>query len=246
MLLHSLPKKPAVIAIVEVKYKNSRTFELAELNLNGYVLYSNKFDVNSRGVIIYVDSQLESKLISLDDSYKESVFIKVKANKTSWTTIGCIYRSPNSNPENDNKLFELIDINSRNCKNENLLITGDFNFNDINWETWSSAYTSGDKFLDSLRNNFLYQHVNYPTRARGTDTPHILDLVLTNEPFINNVEYFSPLGKSDHSVLLITTTLLNCIKTNRVRKNFNKGDYDGLRNFLTVDWDRTLSREGTD
>jgi len=41
----------------------------------------------------------------------------------------------------------------------------------------------------------------YPTRQRGTDTAHILDLVLTSENFVTEIEHLSPLGMSDHCVL---------------------------------------------
>ena len=37
---------------------------------------------------------------------------------------------------------------------------------------------------------------------RGTDIPHILDLIVTNEEtMISNHEHVGPLGKSDHCVL---------------------------------------------
>ena len=42
-----------------------------------------------------------------------------------------------------------------------------------------------------------------PTRQRGTDTPHMLDLVLTSENFVTEIEHLSPLGMSDHSVGLL-------------------------------------------
>ena len=51
------------------------------------------------------------------------------------------------------------------------------------------------------------KYVSKPTRARGYDHPHILDLVLTNESFIENIAMLAPLGKSDHSVLSIECTL---------------------------------------
>ena len=57
------------------------------------------------------------------------------------------------------------------------------------------------KFVECLRNNFLIQHINTPTRVRGTDTPHVLDLVITDEYYIQNLIIESPLGKSDHSVV---------------------------------------------
>ena len=48
------------------------------------------------------------------------------------------------------------------------------------------------------------QHITFPTRARGSNEPSLLDLVISNDDFIDNIEYLSPLGKSDHSVLSIS------------------------------------------
>ena len=39
-------------------------------------------------------------------------------------------------------------------------------------------------FVSSLRENLLMQHVVHPTRQRGSDTPHTLDLVITSEDFV--------------------------------------------------------------
>jgi len=40
-----------------------------------------------------------------------------------------------------------------------------------------------------------------PTRARGTNTPHMLDLVIVNNSFVEGVKRLAPLGKSDQIVL---------------------------------------------
>ena len=56
------------------------------------------------------------------------------------------------------------------------------------------------------------QNVLTPTRARGGDNPHILDLVITNEDFLD-IKNKSPLGKSDHSVLLINCNIQVVIAT---------------------------------
>ena len=37
-----------------------------------------------------------------------------------------------------------------------------------------------------------------PTRARGSDNPHTLDLVITNDTTVDNIEYMAPLGNSYH------------------------------------------------
>ena len=38
-----------------------------------------------------------------------------------------------------------------------------------------------DKFIETLENCFLHQHILSPTRCRGNTTPHISDLVLSND-----------------------------------------------------------------
>ena len=70
------------------------------------------------------------------------------------------------------------------AKYSHVLIMGDFNFKKINWNTWStsSPETHIDfKFIEKVRDCYLYQHVNKPTRARIDHEPHVLDLLLSNE-----------------------------------------------------------------
>ena len=87
------------------------------------------------------------------------------------------------------------------------LFLGDFNFPNINWNTWNTTGSTENKFIDTLRKIFLQQHVNTPTRARGSTTPHLLDLIITDDSFVENIEYAAPLGKSDHSILHIFCNL---------------------------------------
>jgi len=79
------------------------------------------------------------------------------------------------------------------------MLVGDFNFNDIDWNIWISTHNSGpsSQFTDVLRNNFLLQHIDFPTRARGLDSPHILDLVITDKESVENIDYLAPMGKSE-------------------------------------------------
>jgi len=54
------------------------------------------------------------------------------------------------------------------------------------------------------KKKFSIQHVQSATRARGMDTPHLLDLVITDtQEIIQDIDILSPLGKSDHAVLKI-------------------------------------------
>ena len=83
-----------------------------------------------------------------------------------------------------------------NKKYSHKCIVGDFNYKDINWENWSTPHDNtkeDEQFLEALRDTFFYQHVDEPTRARGTDTPSLIDLILTEEESqVSNISYLSP------------------------------------------------------
>ena len=85
--------------------------------------------------------------------------------------------------------------------NPNLIIAGDFNFKEIDWE---NEYAPPDKphqavFIQGLQDDFLHQHVTEPTRYRDNEIPNILDLVLSSEEsLISDLEYLPPLGESNH------------------------------------------------
>jgi len=57
------------------------------------------------------------------------------------------------------------------------------------------------KFIDTIRDCFLYQHIIEPTRSRGGDDPSTIDLPFKNEEMqISTLEHHAP-SKSDHSVI---------------------------------------------
>ena len=64
--------------------------------------------------------------------------------------------------------------------------------------------------IEVLRDCFLEQVITENTRARGTNVPSLNDLVLCNDrELINNINYLSPLGKSDHCVITFTYNVSN-------------------------------------
>jgi len=84
---------------------------------------------------------------------------------------------------------------------------------------WYSAHGSGASpfcsslndnelaFASTLRESLLTQHVVNPIRHRGSDTPHILDLI-TFDDFISEIEHLSTPRMSDHFVLKIYVSVL--------------------------------------
>ena len=86
---------------------------------------------------------------------------------------------------------------------------------------------------ETLRDSFLYQHVEKPTRRRGNDEPSLLDLVLTNEAMqVSNLCHVSPLGKSDHDILVFDYQAYLDFTKPKEFYRFEKTDYDVMRNEL--------------
>jgi len=86
------------------------------------------------------------------------------------------------------------------------------------------------------------QHVDKPTRQRGSDTPHILDLVISRDCILTDIEYASPLGMSDHAVLMFECCMQPQVdgNTEALKFKFNKGDYTALRQHMMRNWDSEL------
>ncbi len=119
---------------------------------------------------------------------------------------------------------------------------GDFNYRDINWTDWSTPHNEDHLefiFLESIRDTFLNQHDTEPTRGRIGQNANILDLIFTNEEgMLSNLEHLSPLGKSDHCLLLFD---FNCYFVFNIKQKFHrfydKGDYVNMEKDLDLDWE---------
>ena len=109
-------------------------------------------------------------------------------------------------------------------------------------------FRGDNKFLDTLQKNFVIQHVQTATRVRGSDTPHVLDLVITDtNDIIDDIEILSPLGKSDHAILNIKCQSVLHMEDNSTSKfNYGKGDYEKLRYSLDIDWVYVFNSFGND
>ena len=239
-LIDNYNHRPDVIAIVEVKPKNKSNLNLSEFSIPGYAMFSNIDVKNTTGIIIYVDKTLTSNGLDLNNNFRESVIIKIKSADIpgEYLLFCCIYRSPKSDDINDDSLFCLIDELTIHHKS-NLVIVGDFNLPNINWGTKTAAGSYETKFLEKLDDHFLIQHVHEPTRARGNNSPHVLDLVLTCNTDIDDLDYLSPLGNSGHCIVEINLATVTDKRQGDVSKyNYSKGAYPEFRDNLdTIDWD---------
>ena len=115
---------------------------------------------------------------------------------------------------------------------------GDFNHPSINWELLTGNGHATD-FLDALGENFLTQHVTFPTHDGG----HTLDLVISNIPGrIGTVSEGGKLGNSDHCIIL--TEIMGSISTQAPLHtvwNFKYAKFENMKNVLReIQWNDIL------
>ena len=148
--------------------------------------------------------------------------------------IGGIYRSPNNSCVSNEKLWNTITTMADTYK-DNILLMGDFNCSSIDWSNKLTQEQSTNplniKLIEILRDCYLEQDITEKTRARGSNIPSLIDLVLCyDREQISNITYLSPLGKSDHCVITFTYNITFESCSYEVKRTFyDKGDYAGIK-----------------
>ena len=148
------------------------------------------------------------------------------------TLVGSVYRSTSNTAAINKLVLDKLEKASDIVGENRLLILGDFNVPDVDWEEneLKEGADQIDRQILTVKNdNFLTQHVNKPTRFRK-DKSSLLDLVFTREEGdIRNIEVLQPLGSSDHGV--VTGEFICEWKSKTVQKPkrmYYKGKYDKI------------------
>ncbi|ESN94257.1 hypothetical protein HELRODRAFT_164063 [Helobdella robusta] len=98
------------------------------------------------------------------------------------------------------------------------------------------------RFLNCMRDLYLHQLISKATRFRTSQKSNILDLILVHDKdVVAKIDYYSPIGNSDHIVLvfILRHTWNLVIKRAKQKYNFNKGEYDKMRVYIRTE----LSKE---
>ena len=119
---------------------------------------------------------------------------------------------------------------------DSLVLLGDFNFNDINWESLYGNSPVSTKFCEIIFDLNLCQLVSEPAHIHG----NILDLVLTNNPdnIVDLIVHSKPPFSisSDHFVItfrIYSRTVHSTCKVGSRLRNFSRGDFEGLCHYLS-------------
>ncbi|CAG2244297.1 unnamed protein product [Mytilus edulis] len=164
--------------------------------------------------------------------------IQLKGCKALYT--GCYYRKPDNDPTPLQNLNTSISRLTHNNTLPNIILTGDFNLPDIDWDeedsnggyTIKSSHNYSNEInklaLDIVEEHCLQQCVTEPTREKN-----ILDLVLTtNENLVQKMSITD--GMSDHQMIITTVNARPKVIKNKPRKvyQYKKGNMEKVQEYL--------------
>ena len=115
-----------------------------------------------------------------DDNFPETMWCQITCSGES-TVVGVCYRPPDSLKENDEAFYDLL---NKVCdKEQNIVVIGDFNFQNLNWRNVETLDES-HRVIKCIGNNFLTQVVKHPTRGEN-----YLNLILCSDTSIVENRY---------------------------------------------------------
>jgi len=228
-------ERPLFVAVSETWFFESILD--SEISINNYNLIrgDRKFRKGG-GVALYVRQGIEYSEAELPNKYVESLWVNIKLSRKEKILVGVVYRPPNCSDDENLKLLETLQLLDTS---QNVLILGDFNYSDINWNSHSCKTRASDQFINKIHDKYLHQVTEEATRNKA-----ILDLVLTSDvDLIEDLVVGEPLGNSDHnSIRLHLSINSKGFEVVRRKLAFENADYMEMNKFFKrVDWDLILS-----
>ena len=159
----------------------------------------------------------------------ETIWISLSLHRAKTLYIGCYYRP---NAQDNTSCAALGESLSRIPIHSNIIIAGDFNYPDMDWQTKTvTAHTNRrmhEEFIDFIYDYSLKQLVDTPTRQGN-----ILDLILTNASEHCNECTTIP-GISDHEAVIARFTFCP-IRHKQLARNiplYRKADWPSFNNHM--------------
>ena len=209
-----------IMAIVE-SWASSEIMD-AELAIEGFILFRRDRSripwQRGGGLLLYVRIGLQmEELQDVNRADCEALWCRMMIEKGREVIVGLCYRSGSNSKEEDEAMFDAIG----RMAGKQLILLGDFNYPEIDWDEGCTT-GEGERFLEVIQDNFMYQHVREATRGEN-----ILDLVLTSDQeMVADVRIEGPVGRSDHNVVCFD------LNVSEQRKCFVREEFD----YAKADW----------
>ena len=229
-------EKPDIIAITET-WANEAIGD-AHLKIDGYEIIGREdrrdtMGGRGGGIIIHAVKNLHVWKIETSGEFNQVAAVTMRCGSVD-IKIHVVYRSPNSNEQNDASLCEYVE----KMRGTNVLI-GDFNFPDIDWGNGVSG-SKGRRFFETAIEKSLEHHVDEATHISGNK----LDLILSDkEGLICDVKTLGRVGRSDHELIAFQ---IKVEKKNNgkapPRRNFRRTKFKEMKDELKkINWAEKLS-----
>jgi len=191
--------EPTVVGITETWLDDGTPSSL--FRPPNYEIYrKDRLHTRGGGSLLMVDNGIISKPVDVLPSGSTRVdAIACEVALVNDLRLGClcIYRPPNTTKDEDITVYQIM-TKFLSYDFDYNIIMGDFNYPDICWPL-SAQSSQSEAFLTFCLENFLEQHVTWPTRRQSNT---ILDLILTTPgTIIKDMEVNEEVHTSDHSVL---------------------------------------------
>ena len=199
----------------------------SEYQIPNFKLFTKSRNSRGGGVALYCKTELNpTEIETSDDPNIEHLCVQINTNANK-TNINVVYRRPSQKLEIDTAMYSSI---QSTLNNTDAIIMGDFNLPQINWKDHTYVETESERLMHFVEENFLYQHVNEPTR-----NSNVLDLVISNQLFlIKNIKVREHLGTCDHNMIEFEINKkANPQKVPIYVPNFSKANYEELNKALS-------------
>lgn len=189
------------------------------------------------GVFLVVKDHIPCTILPSSDPELEQITVSI--GLVSPISLCVLYRPPNAPPKYDLSVIDYI--GSLTVASNNVVLLGDLNVPDINWDTLTGISPFSKSLCDVVFHNNLSQLVDSPTHVKG----NILDLILTNDCSLIehiNISKSSPFNYDHFPIFcqIICPSFYNPRPTpSNLRPptfNYTKANWIGLSDYL-LDYD---------
>lgn len=199
--------KPDAILITETKLTSSH--RNAEFMPPGYSQPKRKDRAFSGGGGVLIAVRDCYNAIEIDPPgdvtpHDEIIWVEVSLRNKQKLVLGCFYRTPSGKPQQQLDGLETslnaIQQKTKNNNKSTIILGGDFNFGEIDWETETveagKSKITPEKLIRILRDHHLTQLQREPTRG-----DRVLDLMCTNKPSLTKSITTIP-WEADHNAIV--------------------------------------------
>ena len=248
-----MKEKPDIICLTETKLNEKITVNLD----NKYNTWrKDRQGKGGGGVMIMIKKEIKVDKVWYGGSKAEVISIQIK-DEGNEVVIMVTYVPPKTNSWTGRDYEDMIKDTLKSIEDvltekRKVLLLGDFNCKEVDWENFESGVGEkdwGERFLTLMMENMMEQRVKENTRYRGDDEPARLDLVLTREVNLcGDIQYKCPLGKSDHVVMEMQIEVKQGKRDEAYRRdrlNYRKMDSESLKKFFEkLNWEEMLQASG--